>query len=244
MTTRGHHGLMLNTGGVDPFFSSVRLLAQFIGANGSTTFIDQSNAPHSLSAAGNAQIQSNKLELDGAGDWVTSPDSADWVLSGDFTWEVFGVSFDTVSTFQSILSQYDVFSPGTNQRSWWIIFRGDLTPKKLSFVASTLGTSGSTTTPIDADFPAIASTNYDICLERSGSVLRLYVNGSMIGTASYASATFNSTSPLAIGAENTRSGGANSNELDGRLSAVRYTLAARYASDSGYVVPTLPLPTS
>jgi len=226
----------------DRFWSSVKLLVAFRGVNGSTTFVDKSIAPHTMTAVGNAQILNNLLELDGTGDWVTSADSADWPLTGNFCWEWFNVEFDVLTTLQCLTSHYDAFAPAANNRGWAVFLNGAVAPKKLLVNASTLGTSASTTSPINADWAPVAVTPYDFCLERSGTTIRFYIDGVMLASATYASTTFNSNSPLAIGSDNTQSGTTNANELNGRLGVIRYTAAARYASDAGYVVPSLPLP--
>lgn len=70
--------------------------------------------------------------------------------------------------------------------------------------------------------------------------IRLYVDGVMLGSATPAnSAIFNSTAGLGIGAQ-----GANGNvDMAGWLDEVRITKGvARYASDSGFTVPTAAYP--
>lgn len=227
---------MLSQIGTDPLFAFVKLLAQFTGPNGSTTFTDQSSSAHTLTALGNAQIQSSKLDLDGSGDYVSSPDSADWVLTGDFCLEIFGVVFDNIASGSTLIAQYESIS---SRRSWWFLYSGNLSPKRFQLIFSTDG--GAVTTALH-NFTAVAGVPYAICVERSGTTVRLYVNGVMIGSSTYGSTTFNTTAPLTIGAANPLS--TPSNFLDGKIGAVRYTQAARYASDSGYLVPTLPLPAS
>lgn len=74
-------------GGLD---SNVLLLLHMDGADGSTTFTDSSpTTPHTVTAAGNAQIKTNQSKyggssgyFDGTGDWLTIPDNADFDLSG------------------------------------------------------------------------------------------------------------------------------------------------------------------
>jgi hypothetical protein len=67
------------------------------GADASTTFTDSSyagtNSPHTMTAVGNAQIDTAQSKFggasglfDGTGDYLTTPDSADWAFgSGAFT---------------------------------------------------------------------------------------------------------------------------------------------------------------
>ena len=74
---------------------NTQLLLHFDGVDASTTFVDNSNAPHIVSPVGNSQVDTaysvfgtGSGLFDGTGDWLTVPDSPDWQLgggSGDFT---------------------------------------------------------------------------------------------------------------------------------------------------------------
>lgn len=227
----------------DPFWSLVRLLVHFSGPNNSTSFVDRSPAGHTLTAVGTARVLGNRLELDGIGSWVQSPDSNDWPLIGDFTREVFGVVFDTPTHLTALISHYDAYSPVTNNRGWSIWARND--SGELDPSVSTTGTGATATSVAKSGFMPLAGVPYDVCFERAGTTVRLYIDGVMIGKQTYSSSSYNSSSPLAIGAANARSTDPSiRSELDGRIAAVRFTNAARYASDSGYTVPSLPLPVS
>lgn len=73
--------------------SYVKLMLHMDGADGSTTFTDSSASGHSITANGNAQIDTAQSKFggasglfDGTGDYITVPDHADWDFgSGDFT---------------------------------------------------------------------------------------------------------------------------------------------------------------
>jgi hypothetical protein len=91
--------------GSDPFFSSVSLLLHGNGANGSTTIIDSSPSPKTVTAAGNAQISTAQsrfdgasIALDGSGSYLQVPRSAAFDFeTGNFTieaWCRFGTSGD------------------------------------------------------------------------------------------------------------------------------------------------------
>lgn len=69
------------------------LMLHMNGTDGSTTFTDSSASSHTVTANGNAQIDTAQFKFDsasglfdGTGDYLTSTDSADWFMgTGDFT---------------------------------------------------------------------------------------------------------------------------------------------------------------
>ena len=58
--------LIINAAPFDPFFSNVSLLLLGNGANGSTTIIDSSPSPKTVTAVGNAQISTVQSKFGGA----------------------------------------------------------------------------------------------------------------------------------------------------------------------------------
>jgi hypothetical protein len=93
----------------DPNFDSVKLLCGFEGADGSTTFVDESSVGRTLTGAGStpeidtAQFKfgSSSLLLDGPNGRVTADDAADLELgSGHFTLECFARWSADVATEQ------------------------------------------------------------------------------------------------------------------------------------------------
>jgi hypothetical protein len=90
------HAMRLRNSGVaggDPYFSFVKGLLHFEGADASTTYTDVTGK--TWTGAGNAQIDTaqfkygaSSLLLDGTGDYVDGPSSADWTFgTGDFVVE-------------------------------------------------------------------------------------------------------------------------------------------------------------
>jgi hypothetical protein len=72
--------------------SNCKLYLKMQGADGSTTFTDSSGVPHTVTAVGNAQIDTAQKVysvdtssglFDGTGDYLTIPDSTDWYLAAD-----------------------------------------------------------------------------------------------------------------------------------------------------------------
>lgn len=167
---------------------------------------------------------------------ITAPDSNDWAFAGDFCIELFGCKFTDNTSVHGLMSHYNG-GGGINQRSWAVMFDGANVPKRLRVLLSTDGT----TAPDDvtASWTPTVGTAYDICVERTGTTLRIYVDGVMIGSGTVSgSALFNSTQALEIGLGFQKT----SNPWSGRYKAIRVTKAARYSTNSSYVVPSLPLP--
>lgn len=184
-------------GGNDSF---TKLLLHMDGADASTTFTDSSASARSMTAVGNAQIDTAQSVFggasglfDGTGDRVTAADSADWDLgSGD--WAVdFRVRYPSApSGVDTIIAQYN---GGTNQRSW--LFYHDGT--NLQFLGSTNGTSAGVTH--SWAWTPSTNTQYYVSIVRSGTSMRAFVDGKEIGTADDLTGVtfFNSSSVLTIG---------------------------------------------
>lgn len=161
-------------------------------------------------------------------------DHADWTFDGDFTIEEFGWKTAAVGSTQVSLSHYRA-DPA---KSWHLVYSGAAGTPQFRFDGST---DGSATTNIGANWTPTANQAYDRCVDRSGSTVRLYIDGVMIGSGTLAGALFNSAEPLVIGGDS----GAITFPFNGRMKAWRITKGvARYATDTSYTVPSLPLPTS
>ena len=84
-------------GGVerDPFFANVSLLLHGDGTNGSTTIVDSSPSPKTVTAVGDAKISTAQskfggasIGFDGSGDSLAAPASISHFGTGDFTIEL------------------------------------------------------------------------------------------------------------------------------------------------------------
>lgn len=184
-------------GGNDSF---TKLLLHCDGADGSTTFTDSSAGAHTVTAAGNAQIDTaqkkfgtGSLLCDGTGDFATSNDHADYELgSADFTIDKW-VRWNSVGANQTLISKW--FSTG-NQRSWLIYYDGT----NIRFQWST---DGSDSTSVARSWSPSNGTWYHLAVVRTGSIIRIFIDGTQIGTDGAISATiFNGTGALNIGGFN------------------------------------------
>lgn len=228
-------------GATDPDFASVVLLSGFEGADASTTFTDESTIARTLTANGNAQIDtaqakfgSSSLLLDGTGDYVSAADSADWNFgTAPFTMEAW-VRKSDADTDWCVFSQWS--ASGAPDSAWALFATGGSLYFRFTNTGSTLDATGA--------FAPSAGTWYHIAADRDAAhKFRLYVDGVMIGSYSPGGATAlsNSASALRIGSVE----GFAQFDLAGWTDEARITKGvARYASDGGFPVPTAAFPRS
>lgn len=163
------------------------LLPHFNGADTSTTFTDSSSYVKTISASGNAQLDTAQqkfgtasLLLDGTGDYASVVDSDDWHFgSSDFTID-FWVRWNalpTASNWDSFVNQW--FFDGTNKLSFFFAFFNNAGTYEYRFYYSTTGTN-----VLGGDVrTASVSTGvwYHIALVRSGNNLMLFQDGVQVG---------------------------------------------------------------
>jgi len=221
----------------DIYGDSVVLLLHFIGANGSTAFVDSSKAGRAITAVGNAQISTAQSKFggtscyfDGAGDYLQCAGSSSFVFSGDFTVE----------------SWVYIAGNSTNASKSFTILSGATSGASFDFVVAGNGTITGTGLAM-WDGAVSYSSNYAIsqnawhhvAFARTGTALRMFVDGVLIGTHSQSISFGNS-------AWNVYSGGqpiANSYYLLGYIDDLRVTKGvARYASDFTWPMSQFPDP--
>lgn len=236
-------------GAADPF-DDVILQVQPNDTDGSTTFVDESYysvAP--ITANGNAQILSNKVELDGTGDFVHF--STDYrplwrmltvaaTASDNFTIDLFDVQVDSLVGSRTLCA-YWYGSGGTNHRSWYFQV---LSTGAIQFGWSTggSGTNGSVTSAAGVITAGSVNTIRYVRSLTNAEVY-LYVNGTKVATAALLAATnfFNATTgttSLDIGCTNGNS--SPQSYMDGRIGAFRMTRGA-LSTGASYTPETLPI---
>ena len=211
----------------DFYFSFVTFLCNFTGVNGSTTFIDVTGK--TITAYGNAQIGTSGGQhglFDGNSDYLIVPDNDDWTMSGEFTVEI-SVSLNQADN-QAFLGQWDSLD------AWYLyVVSGQLFMRMKS--------NSGVTTDLGYAWTPTLGQKYHIAVDRDASnKLRLYIDGVMVASMTYAATMNASLQPLVIGAI----GQYNTFptfDLNGKVHGIRLTnTVSRFATDTTFTVPSLP----
>lgn len=218
----------------DPNFANVSLLLHFEGANGGTTFTDNSLNGFTPTVTATARTATNQAKFGASsgemfsGGKLSYADNAAFELGGgDFTIETFkrfsalpgsGVAVRIGAKFESV----------GNQRSYAFYQFNNAGTQQLMFSYSSDGIAA---TDVTENYTPPTGTWIHYAVTRSGNSLRFFINGTQVGTTKTVTATFfNGTAPYEIGT--------NSN---GWFDDYRLTKGvARYTSD--FTVPPVPFP--
>lgn len=225
---------MLSASGpaTDPQWTLVSALLHFDGANASTTITDQKG--HTFSAFNGAALSTSEkkfgsasLLLNGSSNYVSSATSTDWEFgSGDFTLEGWIRPAATVTARQEICSRFSV--------SGWGMQISD-TGFLRAFVVNS--TSGSVIVGPGATTVAAGAWHH-VALCRSGTTLRLFLDGVVEATASISGTIEVNSSALFIGAD-----GGTQRYFNGNFDDFRITKGyARYTAN--FTPPNAAFPNS
>ena len=211
----------------DPSFSFTSLLLHGDGANGSTTIVDSSSSPKTVTAFGNAQISTAQSKFggasilfDGAGDYLNvSYNNLLDLTSGDFTVEAW-VWRNVSSVNQGIFA--------TRTISDGVIVTIDGNKLVFSIINTPITVISTVDVPTE-QWSHVAVT-------RNGDAIRVFIDGIQRGIlTSLVTGTLGNA--CAVGARN--SGGAN--PFNGYIDELRITKGvARYTSN--FTPPTAPFP--
>ena len=207
------------------------LLTHLDGTNGSTSFVDSSSSPKTITGFGDAQISTTQSKFggasayfDGTGDYLTVA-SADFAVgTGDFTVE--GWVYLTAYGNGGIFSTWTV---GMDQGIW---LGFDLAGKINFYIGGAYG-SGYNNGIVSAATVPLNTWTY-VAAVRASSATYLYLNGERIGTSS---TTRNITNTN--GVIGRVYWGHDSNYLTGYIDEVRFTKSARYDT-ANFTLPSAP----
>jgi hypothetical protein len=174
-------------GGIDSY---AKLVLHGDGADGSTTITDSGVTGHTVTPSGNAQIDTAQslfggasILFDGSGDYLTVPDHADWDFgTADFTID-FNVRFASVGSFPQTFFSRNGFSEMRLQMD-------DANTLVLYLMGSEIASRS---------FTPVINTRYHIEVARSGTNLRIFVNGVQLGATITNSTNVTGTSAILIG---------------------------------------------
>lgn len=227
-------------GGGDPYFDDVSLLLHCDGTDGSTTFTDSSSNNLSVSALGNAQIDTTvkkfgtgALELDGTGDYLTVAATAAMnVTGGNFTIESWIYKASSVDSM--IISQDD---GGSNGQVFQLRTQANNNLLFLYWANS----SRSSLLVVSASAGVITLNTWThVAVTFDGTDIRLFVDGNQENSASPAS-IYSNTLQTGIGNYNGTAG--FTLYFNGYIDDVRITKGvARYTSS--FTPPTAAFPDS
>lgn len=228
MTGRaGHFGLLLDTS-VDANFANVSALLHLDGADGSTSFPDVKGKV--WTPAGQAQIDTAQskfggasLLLDGSGDYLTTPSSADFAYgTGDFTWEAW-VRLNATSG----ANQY-VIDHGANQGTLFVNGGSN----RIGYYNASTGPSGDLFSPPHASAVLTVGTWAHVAVARQSGTTRIFRDGTLL--ASKADTYNYLAQAVSIGRY-----GAGALNFNGWIDELRITKGvARYTGN--FSVPTAP----
>jgi len=187
--------------GIDTY---TKLMLHCDGDDGSTTFTDSEIAPtKTVTANGNAQIDTAQSKfggasglLDGTTDYLSTPDHVDFAFgSGDYTID-FWVRFSSVTNAEyQYLVNCDNGGAQANQREWLLSFYNNGT--NLLFYR---WNTANELIAMDRVVNFAINTWYHIAVTRSGSDVRMFINGTQNGATDTDSAAYRDNgSPLYVG---------------------------------------------
>lgn len=183
----------------DADYASVSLLLHCDGANGSTTFTDNSPTPKTVTAVNNAQIKTDQSKFggssayfDGTLDRLTVPNHTDFSLSsGDFTIEAWVRPTMLDTNDRNYLSQMADIADNANRQ-----FACSIKSTSASFYWTV---NGLTDTRFSVTYSFSINTWYHIAWVKSSGTLSCYINGQQTGGTVIPGTLFNSTADLCVG---------------------------------------------
>jgi hypothetical protein len=215
---------------VDLFRSNVSLLLHGDGSNGSTTIVDSSPSPKTVTAFGNAQISTAQskfggasIAFDGSGDYLqVNPAPVIALGTENFTVECFLY----LNSIPSVNNNYIIDQrTSSNTAGFFLIL--DATRLRWAF-------DGANVTQPTVTWQTQTWTH--VALVRNSGVVTAYINGSQIFTGSNTYAMQSPPSPTTVGARYTLN-----ESLDGYIDDLRITKGiARYTTN--FTPPTAPFP--
>ena len=221
------------------FDGYVKSLLHFDGANGSTTFTDESGKSWTASGAVISTAQSvfggASGYFDRSDDYIYTADADDWdVGSGDFTIDL-RIRTSTEAYRMAVFSQMS--SDGATATQCYQLFvNSNATTGDNKGISAQLWT-GTTRYAVTVADAIAQNTWYHIGLERYGNTFRLFKDGASIGSVDVTGVTVNNpANPFVIG----RWGSYNSLYYGGHIEEFRFSKGVARYLGSDFTPPTSP----
>lgn len=224
----------------DGYFSNVSLLLHANGSDGSTTFTDNSSNAHTCTANGNAQIDTAQSKFggssalfDGTTDWISVPDHASLQFgSGNFTVEGW-IRPNALSGLRMLYSKRPAVGTG---RAGVNLYHNGTT-----LVGEATTDAGASWNVVISGGTLSTGSWQHVAITRSGSTWRLFLDGTLLASATDSGTVHDAANPVFIGAMPS----AGSSCFNGWIDDLRVTKGvARYTAaftppssefpDSGY----------
>ena len=223
-------------GSGDADFASVQLLLHANGVDGSTSIIDSSLPPKTVTAVGNSRISTTQnkfggssLYFDGTGDYLTVPDSADFdFVSGNFTAE----AFVYVSAYGGALPSIII-----GKRANGLAYAPFLLYVSASGNLGGLASVNGATWGVNLLSASAIGTGAwkHVAFVRNGTSFVLYLEGVNVGSGSLAGSLMVNTSQLCIGANVDAS-----HPLNGYIDELRITKGAAFTPPTAEFLESIP----
>lgn len=206
--------------GIDSF---TKLMLHCDGVDASTTFTDSSASAHTVTANGNAQVDTAQQKFgtasalfDGVNDWLSLDGSADFVFgTDDFSIDMW-IRLSATGLTQYI---YDSRPSGTGSGNYPALFVSS---------ANVISYAVGSTTRITGFTSLSAGVWYHVALARSGATTYLFLNGVLQGTLADVRNYIVGVSRPAIG---TNGGTTSASEFNGWIDEIRVSKGiARWTS--------------
>lgn len=176
---------------IDQTATGYVLLLHGNGEDGSTSFPDRSPEAHTVTAHGDAQVDTAQKALgsgsiylpqSSAGDYLSIPDDASFVFGTDDFRIDARIRFANSPTDSGDLPQYIIGqeSADTSSKGWKLFFDP---VDGLCFSYATQ--AGNWTTEINGNWSPSINTWYEVTVIRAGNEIQLYVDGSALMSTSY-----------------------------------------------------------
>lgn len=205
---------------IDPFLADVGFDFQFEGVNGSTPTTGQDSSTHgsSITWYGDANIQSNQADLDGATDYVDTEGASSFKQFGSDPW-----SLEIKFTPQSVSgTDYIVSKSSSSSGNYGLVLyrTGDDLRVSMSNNGSSLNIFSAVTI---ASNVLVVGTEVDVLIEFTGREYIFHVDDSIVYRATDTDTVNDTTEPWRFGKY-----GTNTAVFEGTINVVRFTKKLRY----------------